>query len=276
MTIGNRSHLQQLNPFLNLTFNHIAVVNFDYHSSNTFPVNIMILVLKDDGEKRDYLENRVGQQRLPLLAGHIYFIPANLEIRFEMTHGITFIALHFALEFLQGIDIFSGGTHCEMVHEPDFITEILAIIDDPNKLRGICALKAKIMYFCYLHWPECGERLMSVFRKYEAVFQYIREYANANMTVKKLAEVSRMRQDVFSRNFSRDLGKSPKEFLKQDLIKKIIIRLLIPGTSIKQTAAELEFSSEFYLSRFFKQQTGLSPSEYQRRFRSHNIYKQTP
>ena len=276
MTIGNRPHLQQLNPFLNLNLNHIAVVNFDYHKSNTFPVNIIVLVLEDDGQGCDYLENKAANQHLPLKVGYIYFIPADLEINFEITHGITFIALHFALEFLHGIDLFSGVTHCEMVYEPDFAVEVRGIINDTNELRSICALKAKIMCFCSLHWPERTERLILTFRKYEPVFQYVREYGNANTTVAKLADISGMRQDVFSRTFSCDLGKSPKEFLKQNLIKKIIMHLLTPGINVKQAADKLKFSSEFYLSRFFKQQTGLSPSEYQRRFRSHNIYKQTP
>ncbi|MCK4983073.1 MAG: helix-turn-helix domain-containing protein [Victivallaceae bacterium] len=44
--------------------------------------------------------------------------------------------------------------------------------------------------------------------------------------------------------------------------------MLVPQASVKETATKLKFSSEFYMSRFFKKHTGLSPSKYQQRFRS--------
>ena len=37
--------------------------------------------------------------------------------------------------------------------------------------------------------------------------------------------------------------------------------------SVKQSAAEPKFSSEFYMSRFFKKHTGMSPSKHQDKFR---------
>jgi len=45
------------------------------------------------------------------------------------------------------------------------------------------------------------------------------------------------------------------------------MQLLLPGKSVKPVAADLKFCSEFYLSSFFKRMTGISPSEYQAKFR---------
>jgi transcriptional regulator GlxA family with amidase domain len=94
-----------------------------------------------------------------------------------------------------------------------------------------------------------------------------REHGNADLTVGDLAELSNQRQDTFSRSFNRDIGKSPKEFLQNDLINKIITHLIDPHANIKEIAAALSFSSEFNMSRFFKKHTGMSPSEYRNKFR---------
>jgi AraC-like DNA-binding protein len=268
MTIRNRAFLERINPFLDLSFSQISIVNFDYHNTNIFPVDIMILVLEDDGRKRNYLEHRAEHQHLPLRANYVYFLPCNQEIRFEITPGITFIALHFNLEFFHGIDIFSGSRRCEMRHDPKFIATIHSVFDENiDDLKAACILKAEVLRFCVAFWPENTERIMKVTRKYEQIFRFVREQGDAELTVAAMAKMAGQRQDVFSRNFSRDIGKSPKEFLQNDLLKKIITRLLVPQASIKETAAELNFSSEFYMSHFFKKHTGLSPSEYQSQFR---------
>jgi len=41
----------------------------------------------------------------------------------------------------------------------------------------------------------------------------------------------------------------------------------MPDVRLKQITAELKFNSEFYMSRLFKKRTGMSPSEYQAKFR---------
>ena len=265
--INNRIFLRQCNPFLELNINHLFMGISEYHNTNIFPVNIMVLGLKDDGKRDAYFENREGKQRLPILANHVYFLPCDLEIRFEITQGITFIALHFNLTFFYGVDIFSGSKRCEMRRDPALVDAFRAILTEKDELKAICALKAEVMRFCASCWPKGLERMTPAIRKYEPIFRYVREHSNAELTVGDLANLAGQRQDVFSRNFSRNIGKSPKDFLKNELLKKIITRLLVPQASVKQTAAELNFSSEFYMSHFFKKHTGLSPSEYQRKFR---------
>jgi AraC-like DNA-binding protein len=76
--------------------------------------------------------------------------------------------------------------------------------------------------------------------------------------------MSHMRQDVFSRKFTRELGLSPKAFVSRALVRKASLLLGGPGMTVKEAAGRLNFSSEYYFSRFFKQHTGLSPREFQR------------
>ena len=258
--------LRQCNPFLELNINHLCTVSFDYHNTNTFPVNILALGLKDDGNRDSYYENKAENQRLPILADHVYFLPCDLEIRFEITQGVTLIAMHFSLTFFSGVDIFSGSKRCEMRHDPEMVARFQALWAEKDELKAMCGLKAEVMRLCASCWPADQGRLTPAIRKYEPLFRHVREQGDAALTVGALAAMANQRRDVFSRNFSRDVGKSPKAFLQNELLKKITTRLLAPQASVKQTAAELKFCSEFYMSHFFKKHTGLSPSEYQDKF----------
>jgi len=263
----SKTLLRQLNPFLDLSFSNVSIDNFYYRATAAWPVNILALGIKDNGKGKDYFENSAEHQRLPFLANHVYFIPCDLKMRFEVTPGITAISLHFNLTFYHGIDIFSGCTHCEMCHDPALVSAFSAILAEKDELKAICMLKAEVLRFCASCWPKGLKQLTPAIRKYEPVFRYVREHGDAELTVGDLANLVGQRQNVFSRNFSRDIGKSPKQILQNDLLKKITARLLVPQVSVKETAAELKFSSEFYMSRFFKKHTGLSPSEYRDKFR---------
>jgi len=203
--------LRQLNPIVDLSFSNISIDSEAYHAVAAWPVNIMVLVLKDDSHGSDYYENMAENQRLPVLLHHVYFIPCGLKMRFVESSARTAISLHFNMSFFHGIDIFSGVTHCEMRHDPELVGRIYALLsEEKDIIKTICSLKAEVMQFCLSCWPEGLDRFMPVIETYEPIFRYIREHGNATLTVGDLAKQAGQRQNVFSRNFSRDIGKSPK------------------------------------------------------------------
>lgn len=262
----SKTILRQINPLLDLVFTSISINRFDYHTVATWPVNILSFCLDTDG--RSYVENEVRKQRLDIKAGCVFFIPCGLKTHFEIFPENVDISLHFNLTFLYGIDIFSGGDAFEVRDDPQFCARINAILNEKDQIKATCELKWEVLRYCTSIWPQVSqERLLAAAGKYEAIFRHVREHGDASLTVGDLAELAGQRQNVFSRNFSRDMGKSPKEFLQNSLVKKIAARLLSPDTLVKEVASELNFRSEFYMSFFFRKHTGLSPREYQRKFR---------
>ena len=267
-SFDNKTSLLRLGPLLDLSFSHICVATFDYHQTSVFPVNILLALARDEGRGDDFISIPSEGRREPLLGGHVYFVPCELEVRFDITPAVSTLAFHFNLTFLHGLDVFSGSRRWEMRRDPDLAARLLALANEGrDELKAVCALKAEVMNFCLSRWPEGLDRLTPAARKYEPLFRHVREHGDAALTVGALAALAGQRQDVFSRAFSRDIGKSPQEYLHSGLLKKVAARLLLPGASVKQVAAELRFSSEFYLSRFFKKRTGLSPRDYQDKFR---------
>ncbi|MBN2641298.1 MAG: AraC family transcriptional regulator, partial [Victivallales bacterium] len=54
------------------------------------------------------------------------------------------------------------------------------------------------------------------------------------------------------------------DFITRSLVRKASLLLGGAVIPVKEVADRLHFNSEYYFSRFFKQQTGMSPREFQR------------
>jgi AraC-like DNA-binding protein len=267
----NKPSLIQLSSSLDFNFSHICTAVFEHHITTVFTANILLLVLDDDGKNNCFFEDLENGRKFPLLKDNVYFFPCGMKLKMDITPGITTLAFRFNLMYLHVVDVFSSAKLCGMRHDPDFTKRIYALInEEENELKAACALKSEVMNFCLPFWSEDNVLRLPVIQKYEPIFRFIHEYGNAKLTVGVLAEQAKLRQDVFSRAFSRDVGRSPKEFIQEDLVRKISLRLLSPGATVKGTANELEFSSEFYMSYFFKKHTGNSPRQFQNKFRKIN------
>lgn len=266
MALEGFSELRSLNPYLELNITHIARGSFSYRCTEVFPVNIISMALTTD--RKTFVRNVETGEEYPNEEGVMRLVPCGLPVRHEVTPAAVFIALHFNLTFFNGVDVFAGVKTISRCHDPGRVARIHALLDEPDRLKAICALKAEVLGFCLDCWPEGGyHQSLEQAKEYEPLFRYVHEHNDATLTVAALAALAGRRQDCFSRAFSRDLGRSPKAFLQDDLVRKIISRLLHPRAQLKQIADELKFSDQFYMSRFFKRHTGISPSDYQAKFR---------
>ena len=79
-----------------------------------------------------------------------------------------------------------------------------------------------------------------------------------------LAAISHESREGFTRRFSAATGITPKQLIGRFLMSRAL-ELLNGNGSLKEIAAELNFSSEFAFSRFFKTQMGEAPSHWRLR-----------
>jgi AraC-like DNA-binding protein len=59
-------------------------------------------------------------------------------------------------------------------------------------------------------------------------------------------------------------GKTAGDLIDEMVITEAMILLNDPACSIGQVAVLLQFSDQFFFSKFFKNKTGLTPSEYRK------------
>ena len=160
------------------------------------------------------------------------------------------------------MDLYHGMRGIRSGYAPEMTAKFRAIFDEPDEFRSLVRFKEAVMEFCMAHWPENPYGA----KPYSHLFQKIRERCSARLSVAELAEEEGITQEAFSRRIRRDLGTTPKKLIQMELLRRVFILLGVPGTTISEVAEKLEFSSAFYLSRFFREQTGMTPSGYLAQF----------
>ena len=70
--------------------------------------------------------------------------------------------------------------------------------------------------------------------------------------------------DAFSKKVKKQFSKSPSQLINERVILEAKKLLHLTYKSIKEIAQELNFEDEFYFSRYFKKNVGVSPSSYRK------------
>lgn len=71
--------------------------------------------------------------------------------------------------------------------------------------------------------------------------------------------------DSFSKKIKTLLGKTPNKLIQERVVLEAKKLLHLTYKSIKEVAFELNFEDEFYFSRFFKKNVGLSPKHFRKK-----------
>lgn len=95
------------------------------------------------------------------------------------------------------------------------------------------------------------------------VLKYIHENISQKITVDELVELVPLSHRLLETRFKRSMGTSIYDYILQTRIEKVA-QLLCEGMSVSEAAIELGFSDIKNLSRMFRQQRGMTPSEYRR------------
>ena len=107
-------------------------------------------------------------------------------------------------------------------------------------------------------------------QKYGVLFDWIKNNRRAGVTISQLAEAVGLSKDSLSKSFSRDMGCSLKTYMNKELIKEASQMIAVSNNKMKEIAFDLNFNDEYYFSRFFTRQTGISPGEYRKRYHRDN------
>lgn len=204
------------------------------------------------------------QYSLPLRKGGAYLRPSFGTYETFLTRDIFFIAVHFELKLFD-MDLPGAANRVIACNVPELCELVM------NSGRNVLPMTVHAVTEIFLArvWSELfsdtwwEDRLHE--KKYQSLFHYIETHRSpVSLTVNELAEFAGLRREVFSRNFTHALGMTPKEYLVRHLMSKASSLLLNPNMLISDIAKRLGFNDEFYFSRFFKHNSGLSPTEFRK------------
>lgn len=268
MPIENRIRIYRLAENLKMKFRHFAKGTYACSSPSRFTVNRLILILENPNGKENFIEDSC--ERHIMRPGFFYLAPAFHNVRFRFDEKVRFFSIHFNLELFQGIDLFSREHRIFEKNVPEYLERAETAFSGRRELSAAAKLHAltfDIASQCIESMNEESLVLVTKFAPYQKVIDYIAAHCTAFVTVEELAEVMNMRRDVFTRKFTADTGISPKQFFNRFLIDKASEMLREPHISAREVAFALNFSSEYYFSRFFKQHLGIPPHQFQEQYR---------
>lgn len=264
MSVEQKPRTCRLAGNLKMKFRHFAKGTYPCFVQNAYSVNRLLLILENPSGPENTISD--ARETYEMRPGCFYLVPAFHPAAFRFDALLRFFSIHFNLEFWEGMDLFSRRDHIFEQHAPEMISMAERIFSMNPPLAAAAGLQA----LTNLSVSLCAEQMTGkewifteCFAAYRPVIDYISAHCNARVSVDDLAATMKMRRDVFTRKFTTDTGISPKRFFNRVLLDKASELLRDPRFSIRETAFRLQFSSEYYFSRFFKRYSGIPP----RRFR---------
>lgn len=95
---------------------------------------------------------------------------------------------------------------------------------------------------------------------------YIEQHYMDNITVEKLAKLGYMSKTTFNRNFKKEIGITPIEYLIEVRIKMSKLMLKRKENQIIDIAIRCGFGSSAHFSSCFQKHVGITPSEYRDKY----------
>jgi len=253
---------------LNLQITHLSTGKYSCNLRiSKHPVNIFLFVLVNP-DNSSYITNHASGKRHILKKGMMYFRPCFSSHEVYLSETFEFVSIHFNLDICYGADIFQNSNFME-IPASDYMENLVKLMNCPDRVESLCQYKTIVYDLASKIFHDSSDEYVSAkWDNYRELFTYAKHNCSANLTVGILAEHMNLHREVFSRNFKRDTGITPKEFLTRILSKKASQLMIKPGMTLKEVAAELEFNNEYYFSRFFKKHFGISPGQYRKQLNS--------
>ncbi len=140
-----------------------------------------------------------------------------------------------------------------------FLTEV----GNPDKIghEGLARLTVFLLTLSYMSANSSQISTSHRAREYSRLVATMSEKIYSGLTLDRIAEIHHISKSYITKLFKSYAGEGPMKYYSRLRISKIQ-ELLQNGMSLSDIVEKMNFSSSAYLSSFFKEKCGLSPSEW--------------
>jgi len=194
-------------------------------------------------------------QVIPLTAGNIYILPANLEFSYRCDHYLEKLFFHTTLTRDDGYDLFSRVKQCIVLSgQEQTIRELWEMWESPQDLSRVLYIKSHVMGTLCQGLMQCGVKLGEG-NEYSAIVQQAIAYIEANLhaalTANRIAEQLYISTSTLQKRFRRETGIPLGRYISDMVMAAAERQLRNTDLSIKTISTELGFCDQFFFSRTF-------------------------
>lgn len=221
-------------------------------------------------------------------ANTMFFFTPYQPFRFMPTGGLSGIALHFHPDFFciekHQKEISCNGVLFNNIYQPPTISlpqeeavkfaEILGKFRTEMNQEGLAQYELLIAYLKIFlisasrikieQNPEAKKQLDDTNKPFvlQKLKDLIEKHYRQKHTPSAFAELLYITPKALGKLTKAHFNKTPSELIHERIIIEAKRELYLTNKAVKEIAAELGFDDEFYFSRFFKNNTNVSPQVY--------------
>ena len=248
------------------------IINVYYRKQDNWERNSFIprtydcIVLFTEGKiEYNFLEKTIIAQK-----GDLLFIPGNIPYSGKKHSNLS---EYFVIDFTCAYDYEFQDLGTPALITPsnfdDFYQKFLNAVHFWNRQSIGVNMKLKSLVYTILSelfkTPETRQFTTPV----DNIIDYIsNNLGNADLTVTNLCNHFFISESQLRRNLQKATGLKPNDYILTLRINKAKNKLAFTEKNIKTIAFECGFTSQYYFSRCFSQNAGISPSEYRKKSRT--------
>jgi AraC-like DNA-binding protein/mannose-6-phosphate isomerase-like protein (cupin superfamily) len=171
------------------------------------------------------------------------------------------------------------GEELEKTFIPELVEETLNEFQEKNygfELSVIAGIYKVFLWILRNGYSSKSKHDMELLNKrvneemLQTALKHIQQNFKEDISIKVLSEMCNMSYSYFSRQFSKIIGKTFKEYLNFIRINESEKLLLTSNINITEIAMETGFSNTSYFIKQFKQYKGVSPKQYRKNILNHS------
>lgn len=258
MTNQNFLNLSMINMDI-LTFDKIQL-NHEWQAENiNSPYTRIYIVTEGIG----YL--RYGTKKIQMEKGGVYVIPAGLPFSYGCEDGFSKIFFHISLQQPNGYDVFERFNRCLFFDDPYGVDTVKRCFeaDSVTKIMEIKAYLHTIVCRCMLQ--EGDIKLSRYSEKVKKIQKIIEENLSVTLTVEKIAKQLFISPATVHKIFREEMGISVGKYIDDYIMFTAEYEVRQGTLPIREISEKLGFCDQFYFSRCFSKEFGLSPIQYRKK-----------
>ena len=217
-----------------------------------------LMLLKTSGETT-YM---IGEHVFPLKTGDIVIVPDKSDYSVKTTEAGSYIAVTFTSD----AEI-EHPIKAHLIGGNELFEKLIKIYNScsPSKMLKATSILYDILYKISIS-QESRKHSGEAFETVDIIAKEIEDgFSDPDFRFSALYEKHKISSVYLCRLFKKYKGQTPSEYLLSLRLEKAK-SLLGEGNSVSGTAYAVGFSDPLYFSKFFRKQTGYSPSEYYENF----------